>query len=105
MASTSNEHQLQLACQTFEKDPQLSIRKTVRLYNILRITLFDRINSRLIHIDIIVNLRKLIVLKEEVIIQKVFNFDSRRFPLQIYDMEDMINRLLTIYDTTYIELH
>src|SRR6266699_3694956 len=99
MASTSNEHQLQLACQTFEKDPQLSIRKTVRLYNILRITLFDRINSRLIHIDIIVNLRKLIVLKEEVIIQKVFNLDSRRFPLQIYDMEDMINRLLTIYDT------
>ncbi len=105
MASTSNEHQLQLACQTFEKDPQLSIRKTVRLYNILRITLFDRINSRLIHIDIIVNLRKLIVLKEEVIIQKVFNLDSQRFPLQIYDMEDMINRLLTIYDTTYIELH
>ena len=53
MASTSNKHQLQLACQTFEKNPQLNIRKAIRLYNILRTILSNRINNRSIHIDII----------------------------------------------------
>ncbi len=68
MMSTSNEYQLQFVFQIFEKDFQLSICKVVRLYNILHITLTHCINGRSVCIDIIVNLRKLTALKEEVVV-------------------------------------
>src|SRR6266699_3574115 len=102
MASTFNEHQLQLAFQSFERNPQLDIYKTIQLYKILHSILSHRINSRSIYIDIIFNLRKLIILKEEIIVRKVFDLDSRRFPPRIYDIEDITNRLLTTYNTIYI---
>jgi len=76
MTSTSNKCQLQLVLQTFEKNPQLNIRKAIRLYNILRTILSNRINNRSIHIDIIANLQKLTVLKKEVVVRKVFDLDS-----------------------------
>ncbi len=55
MTSTSNECQLQLALQTFKRDLQFNIRKAVRLYNVLRITLSIRINDISIYINTIVN--------------------------------------------------
>ncbi len=75
MVSTSNKCQLQLAFQTFEKDFQLNIRKAIRFYNILRTTLSTRINNISIHANIIINSRKLIVLKEEVVVQKILDLD------------------------------
>jgi len=56
MTSTSNECQLQLVLQTFEKDPHLNIHEVVRLFNILRTILTYRINNRSIYTDIIPNL-------------------------------------------------
>src|SRR6266566_954991 len=102
MASTSNESQLQYALQTFERDPQLSIRKVARLYNIPRTTLSTRINGRSTHEDTIANSQKLTTLKEKVVVQEVLDLDSRRFPPRIRNVEDIANRLLTTYDTTYI---
>ena len=99
MASTSNEYQLQLVLQTFEKDPQLNIREAVRLYNILHSTLSIRINGVSAYTTTIANSRKLTALEKEVIVRKVFDLDSRRFPPRIYDMENIVNRLLTIYNT------
>src|SRR6266566_1891933 len=104
MASTFNESQLQLAFQTFERDLQLSINKAVQLYNILRTTLSIRIKGRSIRINTIVNSRKLTVLKEKVVVRKVFDLNSRRFPPRMYDVEDIANRLLTIRNATYIGL-
>src|SRR6266699_403814 len=105
IASTFNEHQLQLTLQTFERDPQLSIHKTIRFYKILHSTLFHRINGRSIYADIIPNLQKLTVLKEEMIVREVLDLNSRGFPPRMYDIEDMVNRLLKIYDMTHIGLH
>ncbi|SRR6266566_2830565 len=105
MISTSNKYQLQLALQTFEKDPQLSIRKVTRLYNILRTTLTHHINSRSIYTDIIANSQKLTTLEKEIVVQKVLDLNSREFPPRIYDIEDIANRLLTTYDATYIRPH
>src|SRR6266566_2559795 len=102
MASISNECQLQLALQTFEKDPQLNIRKTTQLYNILHSTLSIRINNISTHTTIITNSRKLTALKEKVVIRKVFDLDSRRFPPRIHNIEDIANRLLIIYNAIYI---
>ncbi len=104
MASTSNENQLQLALQAFEKDPQLNINKAIRFYNILRTILSVRIKGCFICVDAIVNLRKLIALEKEVVVREVFNLDSRGFPLRICDIKDMVNQLLTIYDTIYVGL-
>src|SRR6266566_2532545 len=104
MISTSNECQLQLAFQAFERDLQLGICKVIRLYNVPHLILSHRINSRSIYIYIIANLRKLITLEEEIVVRKVFDIDSRRFLPRIYDVEDIANRLLTIYDVIYIGL-
>src|SRR6266699_4964491 len=105
MVSTSNESQLQLVLKTFEKDFQFSINKAVRLYNILYMTMSARIKGRSIHIDTITNSQKLTVLKEKIVVREIFDLDSRRFPLQIYDVEDMANRLLAIYDVMCIGLY
>src|SRR6266566_3972109 len=104
MASTSNECQLQLALQAFEKDLQFNVRKTVRLYNILHSTLSIRINGVFTCATIMANSQKLTALEEKVVIREVFDLDSRRFPLRIYDMEDIINRLLAIRDAIYVGL-
>src|SRR6266699_7186359 len=102
MVSTSNEYQLQLVFQTFEKDLQLSVRKVAQLYNIFHSILSTRINGISTRTIIIVNSRKLIVLKEEIVVRKVFDLDSQRFPLWIYNMKDMANRLLAICDAIYV---
>ena len=102
MASISNEYQLQLAFQTFEKDLQLNIRKATRLYNIPHSTLSIRINGISIYITTITNSRKLTTLKKEVIVRKVLDLDSQRFPPRIHDIEDIANRLLATRDTIYV---
>src|SRR6266699_3374262 len=99
MASTSNECQLQLAFQTFEKNLQLNVRKVIRLYNILHSILFIRINGISTYTTIITNSRKLTALEEEIVVREIFDLDSRRFLLRIYDIENIANRLLAIYDT------
>ena len=55
IASTSNKNQLQLALQTFKKDPQLNINEATQLYNIPRTILSIRIKGRSIYADIIAN--------------------------------------------------
>ncbi len=102
MVSTSNEYQLQLVFQTFEKNFQLNVRKATRLYNILYSTLSIRINGVSTRTITIANSRKLTALEEEVVVQKVFDLDSRRFLPRIYDVEDIANRLLAIYDIIYV---
>src|SRR6266699_5770546 len=104
MTSTSNERQLQLVFQAFERDPQLSINKAVRLYNIPRTILSDRINRRSTYADTIPNLRKLTALEEEVVVREVFDLDSRGFHPRMRNIEDMVNRLLAIYNTMRIGL-
>jgi len=105
MVLTSNECQLQFAFQTFEKDPHLSIRKVIRLFNVPRTILIYRINSRSTYADTISNLQKLTALEEEMIVRKTFDLDSRGFPPRIHDIEDIANRLLAIYDAIYVGLY
>ncbi len=93
---------MQLTLQTFEKDPQLSIRKVVRLYNILHSTLSIRINDVSTYTITIANSRKLTTLEEKIIIREVFDLNSQRFPLRIYDIKNITNRLLAIYDAIRI---
>ena len=105
IASISNEYQLQLAFQTFEKDPQLNVRKATQLYNILHSTLSTQINNISTYTTTITNSRKLTALKEEIIVREVLDLDSRRFPPQMHDIEDITNRLLAIYDAIHIGPH
>jgi len=102
MASVSNKSQLQYVLQTFERDPQLSIRKVAQLYNIPRTTLSIRINGHSACEDIMANSQKLTVLEEEVVVREVLDLDSRGFPPRMHDMEDMANRLLATCDAMYV---
>src|SRR6266699_2774155 len=104
MISTFNERQLQLIFQTFEKDSQLGICEDAQLYNVLHSILSHRINGRSTRVYIIANSRKLSVLKEEVIVRKVFDINSRGFLPRIYDIKDIANRLLAIYNAMYVGL-
>jgi len=105
MVSSFNDSQLQLVFQAFERDLQLSIRKFARFYNILRTILSTQINGRSMRIDIIANLQKLIALEKEVVVREVFDLDSQGFLPRMYDVEDIVNRLLTIYDVIYVRLY
>ncbi len=105
MVSISNEYQLQLTFQTFEKDFQFNIYEAVRFYNILHSILSTQINSVFTYIITIVNSQKLTILKEEIIVRKVFDLNSQKFPLRIHNIKDIINRLLTIYDAIHIGPH
>ena len=96
---------MQLVFQAFEKDPQLNIRELIQFYNILRMTLSARINDRSTHIDTMLNLRKLTALEEKVVVREVFDLDLRGFLPQMYNIEDIVNRLLAIYDTIYVGLY
>ncbi len=100
--STSNEYQLQLVFQTFEKDFQLNIHKVARLYNIFHTILTHYINGRSIYADTIANSRKLTALEKEMVVREVFDLDLRRFFPRMYDVKDMVNRLLTTRDAIYI---
>ncbi len=102
MALTSNENQLQYTLQTFERNPQLNIRKVTQLYNIPRTTLSARINGRSTREDIIANSRKLTALEEEMVVQEVLDLNSRKFPPRIYNVEDIANRLLATRDATHV---
>ncbi len=93
---------MQLAFQAFEKDSQLSIRKAARFYNILHSTLSTRINGVSIRVITMANLRKLTVLEENIVVQEILDLDSRGFPFRMYDVKDIANRLLTIYDAIYV---
>ena len=104
MASASNESQLQYTLQTFERDPQLNIRKVARLYNIPYIILSVRINGRSAREDTITNSQKLTALEEEMVVREVFDLDSQGFLLRIRDVEDITNRLLAICDAIYVGL-
>ena len=68
MASTFNKRQLQLTFQTFERNPQFDIRKTIRLYKIFYSTLSYRINGYSIYTDTMPNLQKLTVLEKKVVV-------------------------------------
>src|SRR6266566_1049697 len=102
MVSTSNEYQLQLILQIFEKDPQLNIHKATRFYNILHSTLSIRINGVSTRAITIANSRKLTALKKEIVIREILDLNSRGFPPRIYDVEDIANRLLAIYDIIHV---
>ena len=104
MASISNKYQLQFVLQAFEKDLQLNVRKAIQLYNILYSTLFIQINNVSTYTTTIANLQKLTTLEKEVVVREVFDLDSRRFPPRMYDVEDIVNRLLAIYNAIYVEL-
>ncbi len=104
MVSPSNDNQLQLVLQAFERDPQFNIYKFARFYNIPCTTLSIWINGRSIRTNIIANSQKLIMLKKKVVVRKILDLNSQGFPLRIHDIENMVNRLLATYDTTYVGL-
>ena len=73
---------------------KLSQRKAAQIYNVSKTTLRSRIIGRPSRSDTQPNCSKLTELEENIIIQHIFNKDSRGFSPRLADVEDMANYLL-----------
>ena len=98
MESSSKGSQLLLTIQAIKKDPKLFIRKAVYIYNISRRTLQYYIYDQYTRCNILLNFRKLISLKEDILLKRIFDLDDRRFSPNYANMEDMANYLFAKYN-------
>jgi hypothetical protein len=96
--NVQNEGQLLLALSSIERSQIQSAKRAAEIYNVPRTTLRRRragISSRR---DCRPNLKKLTDLEESVIIQHIFDLDSRGFGPRRGGVEDMANRILAARD-------
>ena len=94
MPTPSKEAQLNLALQAMKKDPGLSVRGAAKIYSVSHATLARRVNGTTSRRDNPPKSQKLKLLEEEMIIERILDLDSRSYPPQLRDVEDMANRLL-----------
>ena len=81
----------------------MSIRRTIKTYDVPRITLRDRIENRIPKIEKHNIQHNLISIKEETFVQHILDLDSRGFPFRIDDVRDMIDLLRKIYHVKSID--
>ena len=98
MANTSKESQILLAVQAITQDPQLSVRRAAKVFNVPISTLSDRINGKCARQDTRSGSARLTELEESVIITYIIDLDSRGFAPRIPDVEDMANTILATRD-------
>jgi hypothetical protein len=89
------ESRLILALEAIKSDPNLSVRRAARIYNVPHRTLADRRAGKPSRRDIQPKSRKLTNSEELVIVQYILQLDSKGFPPRISGVEDMANRLLS----------
>ena len=93
MLYTSNEARVVLAFKALQNDENLSIRAAAKIYDINRMTLARRRNSKPIRRDIPANSHCLTDLEEQTIVQYITELATRAFPPTLRSIEDMANYL------------
>jgi hypothetical protein len=94
MSNSTQEANIILALQALQKDPELSLRRAVQIYQVPFSTLRNRKQGRQSRRDIIANSRKLSDLEEQTIVQYILDLDTRGFAPRLRGVEEMANRLL-----------
>jgi hypothetical protein len=94
MQIQTDEARIILAIEAIRTSKRMSCRKAAKIYNVSKSTLSDRIAGRPSRSDIQPNCLKLTKLEEDVIVQHIFDLDSRGFSPRLADVEDMANYLL-----------
>jgi len=93
MAILNNEASINLALQALQKDPELSVRRAAKIYNVLRTTLSDRRHGTQSRSDLVANSRKLSDLEEQKLVKYILDLDSRGFSPRISSVKEMANLL------------
>jgi helix-turn-helix, Psq domain len=94
MQIQTNEARIILAIEAIQTSKKLSCRKAAKIYNIPETTLRDRMNGRTTLSERRPAVQKLTEMEEEIIVQYIFDQDSRGFSPRLTDVEDMANYLL-----------
>jgi hypothetical protein len=85
-----------------QNDAKLSIRRAATIYEIKEQRLRRRRNSIQSPVDWVPKSRKLSDLEEQIIVQFIFDLDSRGFPPRLRSVKEMANRLLADRDISPI---
>ncbi|KAG6990073.1 ATP-dependent DNA helicase pif1 [Fusarium oxysporum f. sp. conglutinans] len=99
-ASPPDEASILHAIQALQNDPQLSLRRAAKIYNVSLTTLWRRQQGILSQRDTIPKSRKLSDLEEQIIVQFILDLESRGFPPRLRGVEQMANRLLADRDAS-----
>ena len=86
MESTSNESYIILAIKALKKDPKLTKQAAANIYKVPHTTLADRRAGKLAQRNMTANRRKLINLKESVLLNYIIDLIKRGFPPRLEDI-------------------
>ena len=91
MENASKEGQMVLAIQALQKDPHLTRRAAVTIYNVPETTLRRRIAGTHARQDTRPKLARLTELEEKTLIRYILDLDTRGFAPRLRDIEDIAN--------------
>jgi hypothetical protein len=94
MQVQTNEARIILAIEAIRSSKTIKAKTATKLYNVSETTLRARLASRPSRSDYRPKVQKLTELEENVIVQHIFDLDSRGFSPRLADVEDMANYLL-----------
>ena len=94
MSQKNDENQLNLAIQALQKNPESSVRAVARIYSVDHRKLGRRLRGMPPRRTISANSRKMTDLEETVLVEHIFDLDSKGFPPRLCVVEDIANRIL-----------
>jgi hypothetical protein len=102
MPLTSNEAQVLLAVEAYNRRDGLSIKAAAHIYNVCDKTLARRLRGIHARRDTTPNSKKLTLTEEKVILNFILDLDARAFPPRLGGVEDMANILLHERNAGYV---
>lgn len=94
MSVQDQEAKLILAIEAIRSSKKISLRKAAILYNVPKSSISYRMNGRAPRRECQPNSQKIMAIEEEVISQYILDLDTRGFPPNLGDVEDMANLIL-----------
>ena len=102
MNSNNQETYIFLVIKAIYKNKKLSNRKIIIFYNIPCIIFQYRIKGLSFHIETQTNHYNIIELKEEVIVQYIFNINLKGFLFKLKNIKDIMNNIFESKGAKYI---
>ena len=96
MNSQSKEARILLAIQAIRTNPEMSIRRAAKTYDVPRTTLRDRMKSRTPKAEKRNIQHNLTPTEEETLVRHILDLDSWEFPSRIDDVRDMTDLLCKV---------
>ncbi len=102
MSTLSKETKITLAIETIYTIKKMSIQRTIKIYDLSKNSLHNRMKDITSLAKKHNNRYRLIPTEKEMLFRYILDLDSRRFAPRIDGIEDMANILLTIYNIEHV---